>query len=141
MKNFSDTYEDMVSLPHHVSSSHPHMPMPDRAAQFSPFAALTGYEAAITEASRLTNSRVELDENAKSSLNEKLQIARENLGDSAEITVTYFVPDEKKEGGEYVTACGKVCKIDTYAGLLTLEGGITIPIREIIQIDGGIDDI
>lgn len=89
-------YDDIIHLPHHVSAKHPQMPALDRAAQFSPFAALTGYETAIAETARLVDRRIELDENRKEELDEKLQMAREQLALEPEIAVTYFVPDAKK---------------------------------------------
>ncbi|MEG2421569.1 MAG: hypothetical protein RSB55_08455, partial [Oscillospiraceae bacterium] len=92
-------YDDMLHLPHHVSEKHPSMPMLDRAAQFSPFAALTGYDAAVKETARLTDRRVELDEGEKEAIDQRLTLVQERLPDPTEVTITYFVPDKKKAGG------------------------------------------
>lgn len=136
----SDTsrYEDIIGLPHHVSPTHPHMAPLDRAAQFSPFAALTGHEAAIAETARLTEKRVELDEDRKTVLDEKLQILRVHLAERPEIAITYFKPDEKKEGGAYLTAWGSIKKIDEYAGCLVMEDETILPIANLFAIEGEI---
>jgi uncharacterized protein (UPF0248 family) len=108
----------------------------DRAAQFSPFAALTGYDAAIKETARLTDGRIELDESMKDALNDKLQIIADRLKEHPEIAVSYFQPDAKKSGGAYVTAAGPVKKIDDYERVVVMTDGTAIPIDEIISIDG-----
>lgn len=131
-------YDDIINLPHHVSSSHPHMPIHDRAAQFSPFAALTGYDGAIKEAARLTDMRMELDEAAKNELDEKLRIVLEQLSDKPEITITYFQPDEKKTGGAYVSTSGVVKRIDGYKRNVVMQDGTRIAIEDIINIRGEI---
>ena len=95
----SENYEDIINLPHHVSSKRPQMPMLDRAAQFSPFAALTGYDDAIHETARLTNNKVDLSEEEKETLDRKQQILSEKLSNHPPLTITYFVPDAKKSGG------------------------------------------
>ena len=102
----SDDYKDIINLPHHVSSKRPQMPMLDRAAQFSPFPALTGYDDAIHETGRLTDEKIDLSEEEKEALDRKQQILMERLGDHPALTVTYFVPDAKKSGGAYVTKSG-----------------------------------
>ena len=107
-------YDDIIHLPHHVSKTRPQMAVSDRAAQFSPFAALTGHDAAIKETARLTEKRVELDEYIKEAINRKLQIIVDRIKEHPEIVVTYFKPDEKKDGGAYVTAAGMAKKIDQY---------------------------
>lgn len=129
------TYEDIIHLPHHVSMKHPHMENIDRAAQFSPFAALTGYDTAIKETSRLTEERVELDEYMKAVLSNKLQIISERLLDHHEIAITYFQPDKKKKGGAYVTVIGVVKKIDEYDRMLVLTDKTEIPIDDIINLE------
>ncbi|PNV61580.1 hypothetical protein C0033_13445 [Clostridium sp. chh4-2] len=131
-------YDDIIHLPHHVSSVHPPMPVSDRAAQFAPFAALTGHDAAIKETARLTDERVELDENAKAVLDEKLRMIQEMLARQPEITVTYFQPDEKKSGGRYISATGNVRKIDMYSHLIIMADGLRIPLSEIYGIEGNI---
>lgn len=131
-------YDDIIELPHHVSTTHPHMAAIDRAAQFSPFAALTGYDAAIKETARLTDERVELDESMKDALSNKLQIIADRLKEQPEIAITYFQSDGKKNGGTYVTAVSTAKKIDKYERVVVMSDGIVIPIDEIISIDGQI---
>ena len=129
------SYEDIINLPRHVSKARPQMPAMNRAAQFAPFAALTGYEAAIKETARLTDQRIELDEYAKDAINDQLHVIAERIEDRPEIAVTYFQPDPKKDGGAYVTAVGIVKKIDAYGRVVILNKGTMIPIAEIISID------
>lgn len=105
-------YDDIINMPHHVSHSHPRMSNYDRAAQFSPFAALTGYGDAVKETERLTDNKLELTEDEKQQFNEKLQIVLENLDDHPKITVTYFEPDKKKDGGSYLVKTGNIKEID-----------------------------
>lgn len=128
-------YEDILYLPHHTSPSRPHMPMSDRAAQFSPFAALTGYEAAVKEAARLTEQRIELDENEKAVLDAKLSLLQKNLSLSPEVTLTYFKPDKQKNGGTYRSVTGKVQKIDISNKCLILENGKRISASDILKIE------
>ncbi|MCC8195239.1 MAG: YolD-like family protein [Ruminococcus sp.] len=128
-------YSDIINLPHHVSKTHPQMSMQDRAAQFSPFAALTGYDDAIDETARLTGRKVELGEEAKEILDRKLQYLGSIILDQPEISVTYFVPDEKKDGGEYVTMSGKLKRIDEYERAIILTDGKKILMDEIIDIE------
>ena len=129
------TYDDIIHLPHHVSATHPHMAAIDRAAQFSPFAALTGYDAAIKETARLTDKRVELDESMKEALSNNLQMIADRLKEHPEIAITYFQPDAKKNGGAYVTVINTVKKIDVYERIVIMTDGIVIPVDEIISID------
>lgn len=131
-------YDDIINLPHHISEIHPHMPELDRAAQFSPFAALTGYDDAVREAARLTDERIELDEYMKEALSDRLQIIAHHMKEQPEITITYFQSDKKKSGGTYITATGSVKKIDGYKRIVVMDDGTTIPIDEIISIDGQI---
>ena len=131
-------YEDIINLPHHQSEVHPHMSMRDRAAQFAPFAALTGYEEAVNETSRYTEERIELDENEKQLLNEKLEIANEMAGSGVSFTFTYFVPDTRKSGGAYVEHSGEVKKIDPLEGLVLLTDHTAIIINDIIKIESTI---
>ena len=135
------TYDDMIHLPHHVSTKHPHMAVSDRAAQFSPFAALTGHDAAIKETARLTDKRVEMDEYMKDVLSDKLRIILDRIKEHPQIVITYFQPDEKKDGGFYVTATGTVKKIDEYEGIVVMTGDTEIPFDEISSIDGQIFEI
>lgn len=128
-------YDDIIHLPHHVSSTHPHMPMIDRAAQFMPFRALTGYEDAVHETARLTEEKVELTEDEKALLDVRLQQLAEQIDSQPQVTLTYFQPDKKKAGGSYVTVTGRLKKIDDFEGTLVLMDGQRIPIENILQID------
>ncbi len=116
-------YDEMISLEHPISRKHPQMPLMNRAAQFAPFAALTGYEDAVSETARLTDERIELDEYCQAELNEKLQQLRQQVleGRSPKITITYFEPDDRKDGGVYRTLTGNVAKLDTYRQSILLE--------------------
>jgi hypothetical protein len=129
-------YDDIIGLPHHVSSSRPRMSAHNRAAQFAPFAALTGYDAAVSETARLTGKYVELDDGEKEAINERLRMVQECIDQQPEIHITYFVPDKKKAGGAYVDASGLVKKIDSYGRFVVMCDGTNIPIDEIIRIEG-----
>lgn len=129
-------YEDIIDLPHHVSATRPRMSNIDRAAQFSPFAALVGYDAAVKETARLTDDWMELDENSKTILNEKLHMVLEHAEMNPEIIITYFVKDTKKAGGAYVTTTGILKKVDTYEQMLVMRDGIRIPLADIFEIEG-----
>lgn len=131
-------YDDIIHLPHHVSATRPHMSAIDRAAQFSPFAALTGHGAAVKETARLTDERIELDEDIKDDLSHRMQIVSDSIKEKPEISITYFKPDAKKNGGEYVTSISSVKKIDEYERVVVMTDGTIIPIDEIINIDGEI---
>lgn len=111
-KNPKGKYEDIINLPHHVSKTHPQMPLYDRAAQFSPFAALTGYEDAIRETARLTDDWVQLSEDKKQELDEKLRQLISEKGRTEPVTITFFQPDERKAGGSYRTVTGQIRKFD-----------------------------
>lgn len=129
-------YDDIIDLPHHVSPTRPRMSIIDRAAQFSPFAALKGYDAAIKETGRLTDERIELSEESRADLDRKQQGLMDSLSANPEVSVTYFVPDERKSGGSYVTVTGRVKKVDGYQRLLILTGDTKIPLDEISNIEG-----
>ena len=135
MKN---DYDDIINLPHHVSSTRPQMSMIDRAAQFSPFAALTGYDAAIKETGRLTDEKIELDEEALSNLNMKFQILFESLDEQPDIAITYFKPDETKSGGAYLTTTDKIKKVDEYERIITTANGTKIPMDDVINLESEI---
>ena len=124
-------YDDIINLPHHQSAKHPRMTMEERAAQFSPFAALTGYGAVIAETGRLTEDRIELTDEQKDEIDRKLNELLEN---GEEAAITYFEPDTRKEGGQYVTVTGCISRIDILEGVLLLGGGRRIPIRDILEI-------
>lgn len=131
----NDNYEDIINLPHHVSEKHPQMSIEGRAAQFAPFAALTGYSDAVKETSRLTEKRIEIDEGLKLQLNNKLQKIIENINTNPKITFTYFIYDDKKEGGKYVNKTGCVKKIDIENEYIILTDRTKIPINEMININ------
>ncbi len=127
-------YDDIIDLPHHVSPTRPHMPMPDRAAQFMPFRALTGYEDTVRETARLTEERPALTEEEKAVIDGELQLLAEALADCPGVTLTYFRPDRKKAGGAYVTLTGRLKKIDDHGGALVLAGGERILLKDILDI-------
>lgn len=130
-----EKYEDIIHLPHHVSSKRPQMPMIDRAAQFSPFAALTGYDDAISETGRLTDKKIDLSEEEKEVLDRKQQLLLEKLDKRPALTVTYFVPDAKKSGGAYVTKSGNLKKIDAIERWMQLTDGTKIPLDDVAGIE------
>lgn len=132
----STLYDDMLHLPHHVSEKHPQMSVHDRAAQFSPFAALTGYEVAVQETARLTDRRIELDEGEKAAIDQRLTLVQERLPVPTEVTITYFLPGKKKAGGAYVSVSGTVKKIDDYERTVVLRDGTSVQIDDILQVDG-----
>ena len=123
-----------MNLPHHVSKTRPQMPMSDRAAQFAPFAALTGYDSAIKETGRLTNERIELDEEALTALDRKYQLLMDTLDEAPEVTIIYFQPDERKAGGQYVSATGTVKKVDTFGRRILLQDGTRIPLDSVYDL-------
>lgn len=131
-------YDDIINLPHHVSTTRPPMTAAGRAAQFSPFAALTGYDAAVKETARLTDNRIELEEYMKDALSHRLQTIADRIKEHPEIAITYFQPDEKKNGGTYVTAIGTAKNIDENERFVVMTDSTAIPIDEIISIDGQI---
>ncbi len=128
-------YREIIDLPHHVSPTRPQMPMSDRAAQFAPFAALTGYDAAIKETGRLTDEKIELDEEALNDLNMRYQLLADALDEEPEVEITYFKPDERKSGGEYVTVTGTVKKVDDFEHLITMQNGTKIPMDDVLAVD------
>ena len=129
-------YDEIMGLPHHVSKTRPQMPMSDRAAQFAPFAALTGYDAAIKETGRLTDERIELDAEALTSLDMRYQLLMDALDEAPVVTITYFQPDERKAGGKYITATGTVKKVDDFERRITMQDGSKIPMDDVLSIDG-----
>ena len=134
--HMNNRYDEIIKLPHHVSPTRPQMSMSDRAAQFAPFAALTGYDSAIKETGRLTNERIELDEEALTALDRKYQLLMEALDEAPEVTITYFQPDERKAGGKYVSATGAVKKVDDFERRITMQDGARIPMDDVLSIDG-----
>lgn len=129
-----EDYFDIINLPHHVSRNHPQMPMEARAAQFAPFAALTGYDAVIHETARLTDKQVELEEYDNDRLNRIFSELMDSLEKHPMVTVSYFMPDEHKAGGAYMTVSGKLKKIDTYEQIMKMEDGTVIPIGSIMDL-------
>ena len=130
----SGNYDDIIALPHPEPRTHPRMSLHDRAAQFSPFAALTGHSAAIAETGRLTDSRITLDESEMARVDAALQRLRELLPQEPVASITYFVPDERKAGGSYQTITGTARRIDTANGVLLLTDRREIPIADIFDI-------
>lgn len=127
-------YDDIINLPNPTSKKHPRMSLYDRAAQFSPFAALTGHDAAIKETARLTDEKVELDDDTLNRLNEQLNIIRNHIGTNESVSITYFVPDNRKSGGAYVTHSSTVKKIDEYERVVVMSDKTRIPIDQISEI-------
>ena len=136
--NNTNPYKDIINLPRHIAIYRKHMSIRDRSAQFSPFAAVAGHDNAIKETSRLTNKKIELDENAKTLLDEKLDIIRDQLNTHQEIEITFFQPDHLKSGGSYLTKVDTVKKIDIYENTVIMNDGFRIPILDIIDIEGQI---
>lgn len=133
MSDRTKSYDDIIDMPHHVSDRHPHMSVHDRAAQFAPFAALTGHGAAIAETARLTEEKHELDESQKAVLDQKLMNIMYNA-DEKNVNVDYFVADERKSGGRYERFTGRIRRIDEYERVLVMEDGTVIPIDNIQDI-------
>ena len=131
--NNNGKYDDIINMPRHISKKHPQMSLEMRAAQFAPFAALTGYDEQIEETSRITCHKKELNEELKEILNEKLRIIQEKINTRPEIKITYFVQDLKKNGGKYVTETGRVKKIDKNKQLIILEDKTEIRIEDVVE--------
>ena len=134
-------YKDIINMPHHVSKNRPQMSMRDRAAQFAPFAALTGYDDAVKETARQTSKRIELLDEQVAIINEKILLLIELIKDNPKIFITYFAPDKKKDGGIYITINGTVKKIDEYNKLIIMQDGITIKMDDIFDIQGDVFSI
>ena len=130
----SGKYDDIINLPYPTSAKHPRMPISDRAAIFSPFAALTGHGDAIQETARLTETRIELDEDTKAVLDLKQQILADKIDEWPEVSVVWFRPDEKKDGGQYVTTTGQLKKVDDIERTLRLVDGTTIPLDDVLEL-------
>ena len=134
----SGRYDDIIHLPHHVSATRAQMSMADRAAQFSPFAALTGYEAAIKEAGRLTDKKIEPDEEALHILNMKFRLLTEHLAEQPQVCFTVFFPDETKPGGTYAAVAGAVRRVDLSARRILLWDGTVFPMDDVLDVDGAL---
>lgn len=135
MHNPKFPYNDIINLPHHVSETRPRMSRADRAAQFSPFAALTGHDAAVRETARLTDRRIETAEDKRYELDLKLQLLTQLLPSRPEVTVTYFVPDPRKDGGAYVSVSGALRRVDTRRRILLLGDGKEIPVDDVLELE------
>ena len=141
-------YADIIDLPHHQSETHPHMSLYDRAAQFSSYKALSGYEDMIAEEARLTGKKIELEGRELDLLNQKLELIADVIrdGHTPELSITCFVPDEKKAGGKYVTVTGKIRKVESTFGQLQLDSGnkklagMKIDLDKILTITGDLVD-
>ena len=133
-KHATHRYDDIIQLPHHVSPVRPQMPLIDRAAQFAPFAALTGYDSAIRETGRLTEEHKLLDASKIEILNQKLQILSAHLCETPEVIVTYFAPDRRKPGGAYISVTGQIKEIKRYEGVITMDDNQIISINQIYDI-------
>lgn len=128
-------YDDIIDLPHHVSTTRPRMSRLDRAAQFAPFAALTGYGAAIKETARLTDERVELGEYELMELNAGIHMLMERIDEHPQVEITYFKPDERKDGGAYLTVKSRAKRLNEYDRFILLEDGTEIPFDDIYKIE------
>lgn len=128
-------YADIINLPHHVSYKRSHMSLEDRAAQFSPFAAVVGHEAAVAETARLTEVKRDLDEAEKVLINEELRAIQEKVQSGVEVEIEHFQADELKSGGQYVVTCGRVKRIDVYHKCLHMIGGKIIAIDDIVRVE------
>ena len=129
-----DKYDDIINLPHHVSTKHKQMSMYERAAQFAPYAALTGHKDMVIETARITDRELDLDEEEREILDRKLQKVIEKINEKSKVTFTYFIPDTKKEGGKYEKVTGIIKKIDDFEKVIYLENNVKIPIKNIIDI-------
>mgnify|MGYP000000732599 CR=1 FL=1 len=128
-----DNYSDIINLSRPVSKR-PRMTLEQRSAQFAPFAALTGYEGQVKETARLTNKKIEINEELKEILNQKIQLIQKKIKEQPKIEITYFIPDERKEGGKYETIKNSIKKIDEYKNRLIMIDGLSIAMNEIIDI-------
>ena len=134
----SGPYDDIINLPHPTSQRHPRMPIRDRAAIFSPFAALSGHGAAIAETARLTERRIELDEDTRAELDRRQAILLGHIDEQPEVTITWFQPDEKKDGGAYLTATGRLKKFRELERILLLTDGTEIPLQNVVALESDI---
>ena len=131
----SGKYDDMLHLPHPTSARHPRMPIAERAAIFSPFAALSGHAGAIAETARLTEQKMELDEDTKAELDRRQAVLLEHIAEQPEVTVTWFQPDERKDGGAYFTTTGRLKKINEMNRVLILLDGTSIPLEDVADLE------
>ena len=133
--NNEHKYDDIINLKHHISKKHKQMSLENRSAQFAPFAALVGYDDAVKETARITDSKIFIDDEIKEIINKTIQQIKNNLNKHVQIKVTYFIPDKLKSGGKYQTEVGIVANINEYSKIIKLESGTEIPIEEIIELE------
>jgi hypothetical protein len=138
MSSGKEEYGDIFDRPHHVSSKRPQMSRLNRAAQFSPFAALTGYDDLVRESARTTDRKIELSEDDLADINRKLKLMQEHLSESPQISVIFFAPDSLKSGGEYLEKVGVVKKVKILAQSLLMEDGMEIPFSDIVFLSGAL---
>ena len=131
----SGPYDDIIHLSHPTSKNRPRMSIHDRAAQFSPFAALSGHAAAIAETARLTDRKLELNEDTRAELDRRQAILLEHISERPEVTVTWFRPDERKEGGAYITTTGRLKKLDEAERILILTDDTRIPLEAVVSLE------
>lgn len=131
----SGPYDNIINLPHPTSKRHPRMSLHDRAAQFSPFAALSGHAAALAETTRLTDRKIELDEDTRAELDRRQAVLLEQISEQPEITVTWFQPDAKKDGGRYIVSTGRLKRIHEADQVLILVDGLRIPIGDVVELE------
>ena len=127
-------YDDIINLPRHISDKHPHMSIHDRAAQFAPFAALTGHSEAVSETARYVDEKIDLGEDAIKEIQDALNYIQEHITDSPEVTITYFVADGRKRGGRYVTETVRVKRIDDFGEIVYLDNGVIVKFESIFEI-------
>lgn len=128
-------YDDIINLPHWEPQQHPRMAALDRAGQFAPFAALTGYDSMVAEKARLTDSRIELDEEQRLSLDQSLACIVERLADHPVLKIVHFVQDSRKKGGRYVTTEGRVQNLELHKRRIILKGGKSLLLDDILQME------
>ena len=135
MRISNEKYDDIINMSHHVSKKHPRMSLKNRSAQFAPFAALTGYEDEVEEIARHTDKRIEITDEIKNEINLKLKTIQEKIYTKPKVTITYFIPDTKKEGGKYKKITCNIIKIDKYKQKIILDNNLEIFIINIVNID------
>ena len=139
-RNYMNNYDTIINLPHRQSAKRPHMPIADRAAQFAPFAALTGHGEEIAETARLTDRKMELSEEQLELLDSRLMFLKGHLEERPQVKITFFLPDDRKEGGFYQDISGIVKRIHAYERMIEMESGDTVPLDDVYSIDIGTDE-
>ena len=127
-------YDDIINLPRHVSDKHPHMSIHDRAAQFAPFAALTGHSEAVSETARYVDEKIDLGEDAIKEIQDALNYIQEHISESPQVTITYFVADDRKRGGRYVTETVKIKYVDNLEQNIRFDNGVCVKFENIFDI-------